>query len=162
LLRLQQERGNTDPIVQEVAPKQIARVAPVSHPVQEAATLPHYRNSAIPLIDLSDDDTVPYNEYFNPYDPVEEPRLEPPPLHNNLEIIDLEPPEEINLKSRSSLNQINEISEIRDFQPLSFDNQSDVINLEPLDPDTEYQSNIHRMFVLLDEYARNAFLNTHN
>jgi len=152
LLRLQQERGITDPIVQEVAPKQIARVIPVSHSILEPTVPPFNLDSAsrnppeqaIPIVDLSDDDTIPYNEFFNPYDPVEEPRLESPPQHNNPEIINLEPPEIIDLRSQSPINYNNEI------------------NLEPLDPDTEYQRNIHRMFITLDEYARNTYLNTYN
>jgi len=89
----------------------------------------------IPIIDISDEDTVPYPEHFNPYDSVEEViDLEPPSGHPNPEIIDLEPPSPVN------------------------DNNETL--LEPLDPDIEYQQNIHRMFITLDEYARNVFLNT--
>jgi len=148
LLRLQQEHGATEQIIQEVTPKQIARVTPIPHPAFEPVVPQLNLNStprnpsaqAISVIDLSDEDTVPYNEYFDPYDPVEEPNLEPSPLHNNQEIINRVPPEIINL------------------EPILPDNQSEEIKLEPLDPDAEYQRNIHRMFITLDEYARNIYI----
>jgi len=92
---------------------------------------------------------VSYNEYFDPYAPVEVPNHEALSQRNNPEVINLEPPVLIDLDSRLPINYNNEI-------------QSNEINLEPLDPDTEYQSNIHRMFITLDEYARNIYLNTYN
>jgi len=141
-----------------VAPKQVARVLPTPHPVLEPVVPQFGLNSAprnppaqvIPVIDLSDENMVPYNDYFNPYDPVEEATdLEPPPQRIDREIINLEPSEIINLEPPSLVNSNDEI-------------QTNDILLEPLDPDTEYQQNIHRMFITLDEYARNVYLNTHN
>jgi len=93
----------------------------------------------IPIIDLSDEDTISYNEYFNPYDPVEDSILESP-LHQD--IINREPPEIIDLEPDLPANQGREA------------------NLEPLNPDLEYQRNIQRMFITLDEYARNIYTRT--
>jgi len=94
------------------------------------------------LIDLTEEDTVPYDEYFDLYAPIEglidrEPSTENSNFHNPpIEVIDLEPPSPVN------------------------NNGED--NLEPLDPDSEYQRNINRMFITLNEYARNVYLNTLN
>jgi len=153
--------------VQEFAHKQIARVSPIQQPVPEFTDpRPNSnispRNSPtqeVPVIDLSDEDTIAYNEYFDPYDPVEEPILEPPQLQR---ILNHEPPEIIDLRSHSPTYYVNPIATngIR-----SEDEPPEVIDLEPelepLDPDAEYYQNIHRMFVTLDEYARNVYLNIH-
>jgi len=147
---LQQEREVTEPIVQGAVHRQIVRVTPVSRPEPEPIIPRNDSNlishdpspQAIPVIDLSDEETVSYNEYFDVYAPVEEPRLELTPetsnLHNSpIEVIDLEPPPPDN-------------------------DGDDTINLEPLDPDAEYRHNIQQMFIVIDEYARNVFLNTCN
>jgi len=161
--------------VQEAVHKQIARITPIPQPIAESANSRFNFNSpphnspprAIPTIDLSNEDTVSYNEYFDFYEPIEEQYSEPPLQNNNSEIINPEQPEVIDLNSRSPINYDNEIRynaipEVIDLEPNSPDNQSEEINLEPLDPDAEYQRNIHRMFITLDEYARNAYLTTYN
>jgi len=150
LLRLQQERGDIEPPVQGAINKLIARVTPIPQPIPEPANSHFNPNSAshnspprvIPLIDLSEEDTVPYGEFFDSYEPVEAPSLELP-LQNN------EPPEVIDLSSR------DEIPEVIDLEPDLLDGRNNETNLEPLDPDAEYRENINRIFITLDEYARN-------
>jgi len=164
LLRLQQERGDIEPPVQGAINKLIARVAPILQPIPEPAFSHFNSNSAphnspprvIPLIDLSEEETVPYSEFFDPYEPVEAPSLELPLRNNDIGIINYNPPEVIDLSSR------DEIPEVIDLEPDLLDGRNNETNLEPLDPDAEYQRNIHRMFITLDEYARNIYLNTYN
>jgi len=157
--------------VQEAVHKQIARITPILQPIQESANSrspPHNSPSrVIPTIDLSNEDTVSYNEYSDFYEPIEEQYLEPPLQNNNREIISTEHPELIDLSSRSPNNYDNEIRynvtpELIDLEPNSPDNRNGEVNLEPLNPDAEYQWNIHRMFITLDEYARNAYLTAYN
>jgi len=105
---------------------------------------------AIPVVDISDEDTVPYNELFDFYEPVEDRQ-----------------PEVIDLTSRALNDSNNEIQyipvpEIIDLEPNSPDSRRAENNLEPLDPDPEYRMNIHRMFITLDAYARNAYSTTHD
>jgi len=45
----------------------------------------------IPLIDISDEDTVPYIEHFNPYDPIEVIDLEPQDQVNEIPLEPLDP-----------------------------------------------------------------------
>jgi len=54
---------------------------------------------------------------------------------------------------------LNDHIEVIDLEPTV---QADLVEenlLEPLDPDIEYRHNIHRIFITLEEYARNAFDN---
>jgi len=157
LLRQQQDKEVTKPPLQEPALKQIARISPIRQLIPEPAdfqpdtSLPPHNSSprAIPVIDISDEDTVSYNEYFDFYEPVEEQH-----------------PEVIDLTSRSPNDNDNEfrdnpLPEIIDLEPNLPNDQRAESDLEPLDPDPEYRRNIHRMFITLDEYARTAYLTTY-
>jgi len=161
---LQQERGDIEPPVQGAINKLIARVTPIPQPVPEPANSHPNFNSAlhnspprlILLIDLSEEETVPYNEFFDPYEPVEASNLELPLHNNDIGIINYDPPEVIDLSSR------DEISEVIDLEPDLLDGQGNETNLEPLDPDTEYRENMNKIFITLDKYARNVYLTTYN
>jgi len=149
----QREQGTLHPLILETASPRIARVAPVQRPVPApVARDPSER--VIQIIDLSDEDTVSYGDYFNPYDPVDEDPSQAVPSHSNdLEVINIEPPELIDLRSNSPINYNSEnlndiLTNLQDPEP----------TLEPLDPEAEYRYNINRMFITIDEYARNAFL----
>jgi len=98
---------------------------------------------------------VPYGDYFNPYDPVEEDLNQAGSSRSNdLEVTIIEPPELIDLRSNSPINYNSGNQSDTQTNP-----QDHETVLEPLDPNVEFRHDINRMFIALDEYARSAFLN---
>jgi len=104
--------------IETTAPtRQVACVRPLlqlSPPrINSSPLIRNPQSQKTPVVDLTDEDTIPYVNQFDPYEPIE--------------VINLEP------------------------------DTAEEEQLEPLDPDLEYRENIQRIFITLDEYARNTF-----
>jgi len=97
----------------------IGRIVPIAREVPE----PEPRGSAVPLIDLTEENTVPFDNDHS---------------ENEIEILDVLP--------STSSNSLNTPS--AELLPLE---------LEPLDPETEFRQNITRIFFDIDQYARSIF-----
>jgi len=139
ILRAQQLAAKNCEAVELI--RQVALVAPQPQKPQEVR--PENQrpqpDPAIPIVDITDDDTVPYCGPINDESDDEILILSDLPLnHNNVEL-----EEQLNYNRADTF----------------FDPPINIEPLEPLDPDIEFRENVARIFINLEEYAQNIFYN---
>jgi len=121
-LETQESRNITRPII---------RVAPRTRELTE----PETRGPAVPLIDLTDENTIPLIDLF-----------QDDTHHRDSDLIDIGGDSDIEILN----SELSTSPDVHNENPPA---------LEPLDPDTEYRQNISRIFINLDRYARSVFDN---
>jgi len=106
-------------------------------PIRQEPTVPGPTTPIIPLVDLTEEDTIllddlPTDNVANRYD-----FYEPIETYSDVEILDQDPP----------------------LSPDSRDVNESINTLEPLDPNFEFRQNISYLFMHIDEYARSVLDN---